>query len=78
MRYPLSGEQGVAALVLLALLHEVFAEDQQLLSHAYDRWLTKHPILVWIITLVVVLHLLNVLPNRFDPFAKSATVKQSD
>lgn len=76
MKYRVSGEQGVLTLVGLALLHELLAGENQLLSHAYDRWLAKHPILVWIVTLVVVLHLLNVLPHQIDPFYRVGNKKE--
>lgn len=71
-RYPLSGEQGVVALIALAALHEALAGDDQLLSHAFDRWLDKYPVLTTTVTVTVaattVLHLLNRLPPAIDPY----------
>lgn len=69
-RYRVSGEHGVLALVVLGLLHELLAEKDQLLSHAFDRWLETHPWLVRGVTVVTVLHLLNLLPKKADPYAR--------
>ncbi|MBF6332389.1 DUF7427 family protein [Nocardia transvalensis] len=41
----LTGETAVAVLVGLTLAHELTAGEDQLLSHAFDRWLNKHPVL---------------------------------
>lgn len=76
MKYPLSGEQGVAVLVLLGLAHELLAEKDQLLSHAFDRWLEKHPWLVRAVTAVTVLHLLNLLPHQIDPYHQVGNSKE--
>ncbi len=50
---------------------EVCAPDGELLSHAVDRWLEKHPgRAVSAVSIVgTALHLLNLLPERYDPFA---------
>ncbi len=49
-------------------VYELVAKDGEMLSHSYDRWLTKRPILTWTCTLITAAHLLNVLPMRADPF----------
>lgn len=78
MTYRVSGEQAVAALVGIALAHEVLADRGQLLSNAYDRWLEKYPIVTWTVTTVTVLHLLNVLPPTIDPYARIGTKKKEE
>ena len=78
MKYSVTGEQGVAVLVGVALTHELLAQENQLLSHAFDRWLEKHPWLVRVAVVVTALHLLNLLPNEIDPFARVGNLKESN
>lgn len=78
MKYPVSGEQGVLALVLLSLAHELVAQEDQLLSHAFDRWIEKHPWLVRAVTAVTVLHLLNLLPDQLDPFHSTGVLTEGE
>jgi len=57
-----------AALVFGVLAYEVMAKDGEMMSHSYDRWLQRRPVITWGATLLTVSHLLNLLPERLDPF----------
>lgn len=75
-KYGITGEQGVVVLIALGLAHELLAQPEQLLSHAFDRWILKHPWTVRTITAVTVLHLLNLLPKAVDPYARIGNTKE--
>jgi hypothetical protein len=68
MRYSTKAWLGLGAYVVAT---EVCAPDGELLSQAVDRWLEKRPgRTVSAVTIVATaLHLLNLLPERYDPFA---------
>jgi hypothetical protein len=68
MRYSTKAWLGLGAYVVTT---EVCAPDGELLSQAVDRWLEKRPgRTVSVLTIVATaLHLLNLLPERYDPFA---------
>lgn len=48
--------------------YEMFARDGELMSHSYDRWLVHRPVFTWAVTLITAAHLLNLLPDRWDPY----------
>lgn len=56
------------ALFIGVAAYEVAAKEGELMSHSYDRWLINHPVLTWGATLITAAHLLNILPDRVDPF----------
>lgn len=60
-------ERAWAALAIAVVGYEVVAPKGELLSHAFDRFLERRPLLTWGATLIIAAHLLNVLPNRVDP-----------
>lgn len=64
----LTGKQAWAVVFGLVIAHELTCAEGQLLSEEVDRALAKHPVLVYGFTLLTVAHLLNWLPNRFDPY----------
>lgn len=49
---------------------EVIAPDGELLSEGVDRGLEQHPLLVRAAIIVTAAHLLNLLPEKVDPFAR--------
>lgn len=63
-----ASERAWAALAIGAIGYEVMAPQGEMLSHAFDGFLERHPVITWVSTLVLVAHLLNVIPPRFDPF----------
>jgi hypothetical protein len=48
--------------------YELMAREGELMSHSYDRWLLNHPVMTWGATLITAAHLLNMLPERCDPY----------
>jgi hypothetical protein len=68
MRYSTKAWLGLGAYVVAT---EVCAPQGELLSEAVDRWLEKHPART-VSALAITgttLHLLNLLPEKYDPFA---------
>lgn len=63
-----ASERAWAALAIGVIGYEVMAPQGEMLSHAFDGFLERHPIITWGCTLLLAAHLLNVLPPRFDPF----------
>lgn len=50
-------------------IYEMLARDGELLSHQVDRWLESHRFVTSTVIAVTALHLLNLLPPKFDPWA---------
>lgn len=48
--------------------YEVFARPGQLLSEGVDRWLVRNPVAVYLGVGVTAAHLLNLIPDKIDPF----------
>lgn len=63
-----AAERAWVALAVGVAAYEVMASDGELLSHAFDRWLDAHPVLTFTAVGVIAAHLLNLLPDRADPF----------
>lgn len=68
------GEHAWVALALLVLGYEVCARDGELMSEAVDRFIEKRPGLTRLVVVVVAAHLLNLIPERFDPLHRTAQV----
>lgn len=64
----LTAEKAWGVLVAAIAVYEFIAPEDHLLSNAVDRWLEKHPVLTSYAVLSTALHLLNVMPQRVDPF----------
>lgn len=47
--------------------YEWLAPENQLLSHAADRSMEKHPLVTSAIVGAFALHLVNVFPDKYDP-----------
>lgn len=62
-------ERAWVALGVGVIVYEVVANDGELLSHQVDRWLEKHPVLTTSAIVLTALHLLNLLPDRLDPWS---------
>ena len=63
-----SAERAWVALGVGVLAYELMAEDGELLSHQVDRWLEAHPVLTSAAVTITAAHLLNILPQRLDPW----------
>lgn len=64
----LKAETAWATLATAVAIYEITADDNQLLSHAVDRWLTTHPWTTRTIIATTALHLANLLPTTVDPW----------
>ncbi|TDP29777.1 DUF7427 family protein [Nocardia ignorata] len=49
---------------------EVVAPEGELLSEGVDRGLEQHPLLVRTAIIITAAHLLNLLPEKIDPYAR--------
>jgi hypothetical protein len=63
-----TGERAWCALMAMIVGYELAAPDNQLLSHAVDRWLQKHPVLTYAAVAVTAAHLVNLMPEAVDPY----------
>lgn len=50
------------------ITYEIIAEDGEMLSHAVDSWLAKHPVITYGAITLTALHLMNALPKPIDPW----------
>ena len=69
-----TGEIAWAAMGLGIVAYEIVAPDDQLLSEAVDRFLLKHPHITRAAIVLIAAHLLNLIPNRYDPIHHTASV----
>lgn len=65
----LTADNGWKAIVAAVFAYEVLCVEEELLSRGMDRLLERHPVWPRVAVLLVALHLVNFLPERFDPFA---------
>lgn len=63
-----SAERAWVALGICVLAYELLAKEGELLSHQVDRWLEAHPVLTSAAVTITAAHLLNILPQRLDPW----------
>lgn len=56
-----------SALAAAVIAYEVLAPEGQLLSEGVDRALIKYPTITRIGIALVACHLVNVIPERYDP-----------
>ncbi|ADL71054.1 hypothetical protein SEQ_HALENA_89 [Mycobacterium phage Halena] len=47
--------------------YEIAAPPGELLSEGWDRYLRRFPVAARVLPLIVTLHVINALPERFDP-----------
>ncbi|USC17052.1 hypothetical protein [Rhodococcus sp. 11-3] len=64
----MTGERAWAWLAGGVIAYEIMADEDQLLSNAVDRWLKSHPLATHVAVVVTAAHLLNLIPERLDPF----------
>ncbi|AEF57278.1 hypothetical protein CROSSROADS_96 [Mycobacterium phage Crossroads] len=55
------------ALLCAIVGYEIAAPPGELLSEGWDRYLQRFPIGARVLPLVVTLHVINALPERYDP-----------
>lgn len=58
----------VVAIIGSSIAYELLAPRDDLISHAMDRYIARHPWLVRLAIGTIALHLANLLPHRLDPF----------
>lgn len=68
MRHEITAGRAWAGIGAAVLAYELLAPEGQLLSEGVDRALERHPILVRAAIGATALHLLNLLPEKIDPF----------
>lgn len=66
------GEHAWIALALFVIGYDAVATDGELLSEAVDRFIEKRPGITRLIVAIVAAHLLNLIPDRFDPMHRAA------
>lgn len=64
----LTAKRAWGAIGLFVLAYELKAPPGQLLSEGADASLVRHPILTRAAIGLTALHLMNALPERYDPF----------
>jgi hypothetical protein len=64
----LSGKRAWAAIAAFVLYHDLACSEGEMLSESVDRGLERHPSLVYGFIGVTAAHLLNLLPDRVDPY----------
>lgn len=72
-RYLTAGN-GWKSIAVAVLLYEALCVEEELLSRGFDRLLERHPWWPRIVVLTVALHLINWIPERFDPFGMAIDV----
>ncbi len=55
--------------------YEALAVDGELMSETIDKLLVTHPVLTRALIVVVAAHLINLLPQRFDPVHRLVDLK---
>lgn len=68
MNRALSARRGWVAIAIYVAIHDFAAPDGEMLSEGVDRGLEKHPSLIYAAIGVTAAHLLNLLPDRVDPY----------
>lgn len=63
----LTAGKGWTTLVGSILVYEIVCAEDELLSRGLDRLMERHPVWPRIAVLAVAFHLINWLPERFDP-----------
>jgi uncharacterized membrane protein YozB (DUF420 family) len=58
-----------AVIAAMVVYHEFACDEGELLSEAVDRGLQKSPVLIYSFVAVTVAHLLNWLPEKYDPYS---------
>lgn len=76
MKKPRTGTIAWVATIGGILLYEVLAPDDELMSEAVDRALTKYPWTTRALIATLGLHLANLLPERIDPLHHLAKVRR--
>ena len=68
----LSASHGWWGLISAVAAWELACAEGELLSEGFDRLLERHPVWPRVAVVVVAMHLVNWLPQRFDPFTVMA------
>lgn len=68
----LTSKRGWLAVGAVVGAHELLCDDGHTLSEGVDSALEKHPVATTLAIGTVALHLLNVLPEKFDPIHQAS------
>ena len=66
----LTASNGWKTLLAAVAVYEVVCAEDELLSHGFDRLMTRHPVWPRVVVLALALHLINWIPQRVDPVSK--------
>ena len=72
----LTAGHGWAILGGYILVWEISCQREHLLSEGADRGIARAPVLTRIGIFIVAAHLANVIPEKYDPIHRLATLKQ--
>ena len=72
----LKAEHGWLILGCYILLWEISCQQEHLLSEGADRSIASHPVLTRIGIFTIAAHLANILPDKYDPIHRLATLKR--
>lgn len=65
----LRASHGWRVIVGFVVAYEALCIEEELLSRGFDRLLERHPMWPRVAVIAVALHLVNWLPDRYDPVA---------
>lgn len=73
----LTASNGWKSIAVAVLSYEALCVEEELLSRGFDRLLDRSPVWPRVAVLVVALHLINWIPERYDPFALAVHVTRA-
>ena len=62
-------DKGWLGLLTFIVVYELTCDDGELLSHGASRYRAAHPVLTTSVVVVTAAHLLELIPDRVDPFS---------
>jgi hypothetical protein len=66
-----SRDRAWCALVGGFLVYDLFAREGQTLSEGFDHYIQARPRVTRIVTISLVAHLINLVPERYDPLSRT-------
>lgn len=65
------------ALAAGVIVYDLCASDGEKLSEGADRYMLTHPWITRMVVAITAAHLLNLLPQMFDPFYRAAILRKT-